>query len=179
MYLALYKLKGPGIHTVLIHIWSNLAADYPQQIQDYLDAAQDPDCDMYDPLFPWGSARVVAMYRGLAKEAEEWKFYLPDGREAQMWNINLGCTNRMAEAMKDYAAAMDAAREVLLKGGTSEMAARKLWNFCVANGVAQAMIDIPRKFYELEEEMEQYRVILAEDLQNMGSHNGFAQGLLS
>lgn len=53
MYLSIYKVKGPDTNTALLCIKSNLPSDAPQQIQEYLDALQDPEYASYDPLFPF------------------------------------------------------------------------------------------------------------------------------
>lgn len=179
MYLSIHKIKSHFGHHIVAHVMSSLPADYPQRVQDYLDAGQDPDCEFYDPGFSWDEAQVVVLYHGLKEEREEWTFRLPDGRDARMWNINLGCTNRMAEAMKDYAAAMDLARAALLTGDTPEQAARKLWKFCELNDIVPALTGNPAKFSEVLKEMKEYSVILAEDLQKMGGWSETPHGLRS
>lgn len=179
MYLSIHKIKSPFGHYVVAHVMSSLPADYPQQVQDYLDAGQDPDCGFYDPGFLWDEAQVTVLYHGLKEERDEWKFRLPDGREAQVWNINLGCTNRMAEVMKDYAAAMDLARAALLTGDTPEQAARKLWKFCELNDIVPSLTGNPARFSEVLEEMKEYSAILAEDLRKMESWNEAPHELLS
>ena len=161
MYLSLYEVKGPDTLVILAHIWSNLAADYPQQLQMQLETVRTQE-----PV-AWRNARVVAMYRGLAEEPEEQKFLLPDGREVQMFNINPGCTNQLALAMADYSSAMNEARSALLAGETAEMAARKLCAFCELKGIQFPMADDHWEFRELVEEMELYQAILEEDLRNM------------
>ena len=167
MYLSIYKVKGPDTNTALLCIKSNLPSDAPQQIQEYLDAMQDPEYASYDPLFPWESSRVVVLYHGLAEEPEEDKICLPDGREAEMYNINLGCTNRVALALSNYSEAMEQARFVLLAGASPLAAAQALCEYCDQKGFALGLASSVDSFDELVEEMEMYQTVLEADLRTM------------
>ena len=167
MRISIHTIKGSLGNHVLVYMKSNLSEDYPQLLQDYLSRAMAVGGELYDPRFPWETAEVSMIYFGLKEEADEWEFELPDGRTARAWNINPGCTNRMARVFKDYTAAMDVARTVLLQAKSPEEAARKLWECCEENRGILSLTGDPGKFDNVVQEMEEYKEILADDVMDL------------
>ena len=161
--VAMTKVKSRLGSYVILHAKSNLPQDYTEQIQAYLDAGKDPECEFYDPTFPWDSAGVGLLYFGLKEEKDEWTAQLPDGRIIRAWNINPGCLNQMATAFDDYSRTMDAGRRVLLAGGTAEDAAEKMREFCRDHQFMPALESSPHMVADLLDEMEEFREILEDD----------------
>ena len=164
MRIALSTVRSSLGDHVIVHVKTSLPADYAEQLQAYLEYGKEPECEYYDPTFPWDSAGVGLLYYGLKEEPDEWTAPLPDGREIRVWNINPGCQNGMTKAFDKYSRAMDTGRRVLLAGGTAREAVEKMCEFCRENQFLVEQQADPRHKANWLEEMEEYRELLLEDV---------------
>ena len=174
MRIALNTVRSSLGNHVIIHVKTSLPADYAEQLQAYLEYGKEPECEYYDPAFPWDSAGVGLLYFGLKAEPDEWTAQLPDGRTVRVWNINPGCQNDMAKPFEKYSRVMDTGRRVLLAGGTAEDAVAKMCEFCRENDfLTEEQADSKRKANWLEE-MVEYRELLREDSRDLGIETGLS-----
>ena len=157
MRIALSTIRNSLGDHVIIHVKTSLPEDYAEQLQAYLEYGKEPECEYYDPTFPWDSAGVGLLYYGLKEELDERTAQLPDGREVRVWNINPGCQNGMTKAVDKYSRAMDTGRRVLLAGGTAEDAVKRMGEFCRENNFLPELESDPGKRANWLEEMEEYR----------------------
>lgn len=172
MYITINGYKNAAEHGILVHVRSNLWSDFPDFLQWALDSMADPDSEYYRPGYAWDTEEVTILYHGLAAEPETRFFTLKDGRTAVMWNINFGCTNEMALAYKDYAAAIDLARASLLIGDSAEEAARKVWTFCLDNKTYPAVLSKPViSFQHVVDDMTHLREALLDSIEDLSKGN--------
>ena len=80
MYISFHKIQLPGMVCILIHLMSRLSEEFPQLLQKYLHERMDPVSELYDPSFPWDSARLILLYHGLQELPDSGRITLPDGR---------------------------------------------------------------------------------------------------
>ena len=102
MYISFHKVQHPGMVCVLIHLMSRLTEEFPQLLQKYLNERLDPVSELYDPAFPWDSARLILMYHGPQELPDRGRITLPNGRTVQMFNINPGHSGLAASLLGDY-----------------------------------------------------------------------------
>lgn len=168
MYITIHSYESMDTHGILVHVRSNLFPKFPQFLQRALDSLMDPNSSYYRPGVSWDTDDITILYHGLAEEPETKIFSLADGRTAQMWNINFGCYNEVAQAYKDYAAAIDLARASLLLGDSYQEAARKMWEFCSSNSIYPAIIINPKMSYQsVLEDMKYLREALVESVREL------------
>ena len=164
MRIALNTVRSSLGNHVIVHVKTSLPPDYAEQLQASLEYGEEPECDYYDPTFPWDSAGVGLLYFGLKEEPDEWTAQLPDGRTVRVWNISPGCQNDMAKPFEKDSRVMDTGRRVLLAGGTAEDAVAKMCEFCLENNfLTEEQADSKRRANWLAE-MEEYRELLLEDV---------------
>lgn len=168
MYITIHGYTNIDEHGILIHVRSNLFPEFPEFLQQALDSMMDPNSEYYRPGISWDTDDITILYHGLAEEPETRIFTLADGRTAQMWNINFGCSNEVAQAYKDYAAAIDLARASLMIGDSYQEAARKMWGFCRSNNIYPAVIIKPKmSFQHVLEDMKYFREALVESIKEL------------
>ena len=164
MYISFHKVQHPGMVCVLIHLMSRLTEEFPQLLQKYLNERLDPVSELYDPAFPWDSARLILMYHGPQELPDRGRITLPNGRTVQMFNINPGHSGPAASLLGDYIPAMETGRQALLAGGTPLEAALKIWVYCLRNNTMHTMTATEKNFQRVVEDMERLQEALAEEL---------------
>ena len=164
MYISFHKVQHPGMVCVLIHLMSRLTEEFPQLLQKYLNERLDPVSELYDPAFPWDSARLILMYHGPQELPDRGQITLPNGRTVQMFNINPGHSGVAASLLGDYIPAMETGRQALLAGGTPLEAALKIWIYCLQNDTMHTLTSTEKNFQRVVEDMERLQEALAEEL---------------
>lgn len=164
MYISFHKVQHPGMVCVLIHLMSRLTEEFPQLLQKYLNERLDPVSELYDPAFPWDSARLLLLYHGPQELPDRGQITLPNGRTVQMFNINPGHSGPAASLLGDYIPAMETGRQALLAGGTPLEAALKIWVYCLRNNTMHTMTATEKNFQRVVEDMERLQEALAEEL---------------
>ena len=164
MYISFHKVQHPGMVCVLIHLMSRLTEEFPQLLQTYLNDRLDPVSELYDPAFPWDSARLILMYHGPQELPGRGRITLPNGRTVQMFNINPGHSGPAASLLGDYIPAMETGRQALLAGETPLEAALKIWIYCLQNDTMHTMTATEKNFQRVVEDMERLQEALAEEL---------------
>lgn len=164
MYISFHKIQLPGMVCILIHLMSRLSEEFPQLLQKYLHERMDPVSELYDPSFPWDSARLILLYHGLQELPDSGRITLPDGRMVQMININPGHGSPAASLLGDYIPAMEVGRKALLTGHTPLEAALKIWVYCLRNDTMHTMTAAEKNFQRVVEDMERLQAALTEEL---------------
>ena len=164
MYISFHKVQHPGMVCVLIHLMSRLTEEFPQLLQKYLNERLDPVSELYDPAFPWDSARLILMYHGPQELPDRGRITLPNGLTVQMFNINPGHSGPAASLLGDYIPAMETGRQALLAGGAPLEAALKIWIYCLQNDTMHTMTSTEKNFQRVVEDMERLQEALAEEL---------------
>lgn len=172
MYISFYKVQLPGMVCILIHLMSRLTEEFPLLLQKYLCERMDAASELYDPAFPWDSARLILLYHGLQELPDCGRIGLPDGRMVQMVNINPGHSGPVASLLGDYIPAMEIGRQALLSGDTPVEAALKLWTYCVRNNTMHTMTSTEKNFQWVVKDMERLQKALAEELSTYQSAKG-------
>ena len=149
---------------VLIHLMSRLTDEFPHLLQKYLNERLDPVSELYDPAFPWDSARLILMYHGPQELPDRGRITLPNGRTVQMININPGHSGSAASLLGDYITAMETGRQALLAGETPLEAALKIWIYCLQNDTMHTMTATEKNFQRVVEDMERLQEALAEEM---------------
>lgn len=168
MYITIHSYENVDEHGILVYIRSNLFPKFPEFLQQALSSMMDPSSNYYRPGVSWDTDDITILYHGLAEEPETRIFALADGRTAQMWNINFGCQNEVAQEYKGYAAAIDLARASLMLGDSYQETARKVWEFCRSNGIYPAVIIKPKmSFQYLLDDMKYFREALVESIREL------------
>ena len=164
MYISFHKIQLPGMVCILIHLMSRLSEEFPQLLQKYLHERMDPVSELYDPSFPWDSARLLLLYHGPQELPDCGRITLPNGRTVQMININPGHSGSAASLLGDYIPAMEVGRKALLTGHTPLEAALKIWVYCLRNDTMHTMTAAEKNFQRVVEDMERLQEALAEEL---------------
>ena len=164
MYISFHKIQLPGMVCILIHLMSRLSEEFPQLLQKYLHERMDPVSELYDPSFPWDSARLILLYHGLQELPDSGRITLPDGRMVQMININPGHGSPAASLLGDYMPAMEVGRKALLTGHTPLEAALKIWVYCLRDDTRHTRTAAEKNFQRVVEDMERLQAALAEEL---------------
>ena len=170
IYISIHSYVKAEESGILVQVRSDLCPDFPDFLQWVLDSMMDPASEYYRPGYAWDTEEITILYHGLAVEPETQFFGLKDGRTAIMWNNNSGCTNEIAQAYKDYAAAVDLARASLMSGDSAEEAARKMWAYCLETKTYPSVLIKPvMSFQNVVADMTRLREALldsGEDLPN-------------
>ena len=176
MYISFHKVQHPGMVCVLIHLMSRLTEEFAQLLQKYLNERLDPVSELYDPAFPWDSARLILMYHGPQELPDRGRITLPTGRTVQMFNINPGHSGPAASLLGDYITAMETGRQALLAGETPLEAALKIWIYCLQNDTMHTMTATEKNFQRVVEDMERLQEALAEELaSSLAAKGGVSQ----
>ena len=154
-------------HSAMLIMLTTPSRNFPQEIQDVLDEQMNPDSESYSPDFHWASAPVIVLYRGLGELPDYSLVCIPDGRIAQIYNINAGHHSLYSAGFEDYVQVMEVGRQAMLQGNSVVEAARIVWE----HFAHKLPYDIDGPF-ELIDQLELIHEALQEDLKNSSPSGG-------